>query len=159
MPDFDTENQEVEENFNLGTSLVPKFVKEFWTNNFIQRTFSLLLGWSYTLNKPFKLKCNSAGELIVATTGSAYESNDTKIATSADAYSGALGLDQTCSRIDIWVTTFGLTIQRTIDGILWQDAIEIPVNTFYSFDASTLDIQVKNTTPGSNADYQIVGWY
>lgn len=132
--------------------------KAFWVNNIFRRTFSYLVGWS--ANGWRRLSCTTAGILKVSSTGTIFEYNDTHSGTAADTYGAAITFASTASAVEIWVTTNSLTFKRSNDGgSTYDDEIELEAGSYYTYDCSTTDIQVKNTTAGSNADYQIVGWY
>jgi len=135
----------------------PEQARRFFVNNFITRTFARLFGTA--LDKPIALKATTAGELKVAPVGAGYEFNDTKSGSATDTWSPALTFDQIVSRIDLTIWDNPAIIGRTIDGVTWQDDIEVPANTMYSFDASTKAVRIKNKTAGAVARYQFVGWY
>lgn len=142
--------------FKEDVAFEPKDVENFYVDNKFLRTLAHLIGNSS--NGAKRLVCTTAGVLKVASIGTGFENNDTISGAAPDAYGAIAEFDVTVSRVDVWVNDFGLTIKRSIDGVLWQDEIELPANTAYSFDGSTVKMDVKNTTPGSVSNYQIVGW-
>lgn len=135
----------------------PPRVERYYTDNFVQRTLAHLV--AKASSGSVILKCNSAGELVVATTGAAYEDNDTKAGNAPDTYTTILTFDKIVSRVDIWVYNNIMNFIRSPDGVRWGDDIEIPADSSYSFDASTHSIKIKNETAGDVARYIVVGWY
>jgi len=147
-----------EKYFKEDIELSPEFVEEFFVSNMVQRTLAHVVGQSD--QAAVRIRATAAGELKVAPSGTGYEHNETIAKfTVADAYAEKT-LSRVCSRIDITTWNYGIIIKRqptTAAG--YEGEIEIPANTMYSFDCSTIYISVKNATPGSNASCQIVGWY
>jgi len=147
----------IEEDFIEDLNLDPRKPIRFFIHNIIRRCFSFLFGWYG--KKPVRLKATAAGELVVATTGTGYNHNQTKSGTAADTYGTDITFTNTCSRVDVWVWDNPAIIKRSADGITYDDEIEISANSFYSFDCSTKMMNIKNKTAGSNARYQFVGWW
>lgn len=135
----------------------PPYVKRFFISNIFSRVFAHLIGW--TGAKAIKLKCTSAGELKVATTTTGFEHNDTKIGNAPDSYGTALAFDQVASRVDVRIWDNAAIIKRSVDGVTYDDEIEVPANTLYSFDCSTHSINIKNKTATQVARYSISGWF
>ena len=130
----------------------------FWVNNIFTRTFAYLMASS--VNGYRKLECTTSGILKVTTTGSIYEHNDTHSGSAPDSYGTAISFAETASKVEIWTSDYGMTIKRSNDGgSTWNDEIELEAGSYYEFEASTTDINVKNTSSGDTANYQIVGWY
>lgn len=87
------------------------------------------------------------------------QNNDTKAGNAADDYGTALAFDATCETVDVFVFDNSAIIKRTPDGTTYDDEIEVPANTMYSFTCKTHSINIKNKTASSTARYQIVGYY
>lgn len=136
--------------------LVPETVEIVNVETDIIRAFSYILGKCG--NKRIFLECTSGGILKAATTGTIYETNEGFDDTCADAWSAALGLTGIPQYLEIWTRTFGMEIQRSVDGVVWQDAIWLEVNSYYEIHASTMELRVRNAVPGSNATYRIQAW-
>jgi len=148
----------IENYFKEDVSLDPEFVERFFVSNIVQRSLAHVVG--KTDSGAVRIRATSAGELKVAPSGTGYEHNQTIAKfTVADAYAEKI-FSQVVSRVDITTWSFGIIIKRKpIAGAGYEGEIEIPANTMYSFDCSTIYVSVKNATPGSNASCQIVGWY
>lgn len=138
-------------------SLVPADTHELYLGGVVNRVMAWLVGWCGL--KPTRLQCTSAGVLKVATTGTGFSHNDTWAATAADAYGTAKTFDQVASRVDIFLFDNPAIIKRSIDGVTYDDEIELIAPGVYSYDGTTTSINVKNKTAGSNARFQIIGWY
>jgi len=154
----DEEHQNIREN-NLieDYDFDPKQPRRYYVNNLFQRVFSHLIGWS-TLGAR-KLRCTVGGILQVAPIGTGYEHNDTYSGNAPDTYGAAIVFDRVVSRIDIMIWDNDAVIKRSLDGVTYDDEMEIPSNYAMSFDCSTYSILVKNKTAGQKARYQITGWY
>lgn len=156
--DIEEQYQNVVENeLTEDLTLDPKKPTRYYVSNIFQRVFSALFGW---YGKELKrIKCTSAGELRVATTGAPVSNNDTHSGNAPDTYGTPIQFDDVAIRVDIFVFDNPAIIKRTPDGTTWNDEIEIPANSMYSIDASTHSINIRNKTAGSIARYQIVGWF
>jgi hypothetical protein len=135
----------------------PVYVPRFYVSNVIQRSFAHLYGW--TGKRTVRVKTTEGGALIVAPYGTAYQYNDTKSGDAPNDYGTPLVFDQVVSKLDIFIWDNPAIVQRSLDGTLWQDEIEIPANTVYSFDCTTHSVRIKNKTAGLIARYQIIGWW
>jgi len=156
--EIDYENDLIDEQgLNPNLNFRVNRFKRFFIRNVFGRALSYLVGWTGTEAK--MLQCTSAGILKVATTGVIYEYNDTKAGTSANAFSAPLVFDSMASIIEIWTNTFGMTIERSLDGIIWQDDIVLAANSYYERQVSTHSIRVKSTVADSHATYQIIGYW
>ena len=136
----------------------PAYVRQYFVNNVIQRVLSLLYACDKDTGEAVKLRCLSDGSLIVATAATGMTTNQVLSGTAGDT-EAVLEFDNTASRVDIWVYDYDLEICRSSDGLTYQDWIKLKADSFYSFDASTMKIKVKNAVSGQNAGYQIVGWW
>ncbi len=151
------ETQILKDNFlHIEQNQDPKYVRNFFLSNLFKRSFSYLVGRSSIGS--LLLQCTAAGILKTADTGTGFEDNECFRGTATDAAVAVGPFAAAVSRLDIWIENNGLTIERSKDGLVYQPFIELEQDSFYSFDASTLDIKVKNTDAGSDAVYQIVGW-
>jgi len=160
MPDIKTEEiwQNLIEQLNSDINTDPKQVQRFFINNIVQRVFAYLYAFETLSGFPKKLTCTSDGCLRVASIGSGYEHNITFSGDASDDYT-ELDFGRRVSRIDMWIDNYDAVITRSVDGVVYDDEIVIKANTFYSFDCVTSKIKIKNRTSGSNASYQIVGWF
>jgi hypothetical protein len=152
------ESQEIKENGLLEDyTYEPKQVRSFFISNILQRVFAHLIGWSEDGAR--KLRCTTAGELKVATVGAGYEHNTTSTGNAPDTYGTAIDFGLNCSRVDIAVFNNSMILKRSTDGVTYDSEIEIPANSFYSFDCVTRYFNIKNKTALSVARYQVTGWY
>jgi len=150
--------QKIRDLFTLeGLDFIPESVVDFYVTNLFGRTFSYLIGWFGTT--PTRVQTTSAGILKTAPGAAGFEYNDTYTGTATDTWSAAIAFTQTASRVDIFIWDNPADIQRSSDGIVWQDTIEVPANTMYSFDAVTVQFRIKNTNAGFAARYQVIGWW
>jgi len=152
------EHQNLIEQLNEGLNLDPKYIQRFFITNLVTRSIAYLMAFDVTSDFPVKIRATSDGSLKVATTGIAYEHNQTLKGTCSDTEQ-ELTFNQVVSRVDIWVKDNDMIISRSYDGLTYEDEIEISAGSFYSFDCKTKSIKVKNAVSGANATYQIVGWY
>lgn len=147
----------VSPDFNDELTYDPPKPRRFFTDNVIGRVLSYGLLFDGTL---FRLaRCSSAGYQKVVTTATVFETNDTKQGNAPNSYGTALAFDSIAQRVDIWIYDYPVLIKRTKDGVTYQDEIEIPANSTYSFDGSTHSVNIVNKVSGQVARYQIVGWW
>lgn len=140
-----------------GLTLDPKHVRDLFISNIVMRTYSRVVGQGPY--NPVPIKCNEDGYLYVAGLGGGYTRNETKSGTAADAYGAAVAFSEAMGRIDLIIFDNPAVFKRTRDNVVWDDEIELFADAFYSFDATTLQFNIKNKTAGLNARYQVVGWY
>ena len=153
------DRQKIIEQLNDGMSFDPEFIPEFTTTKEVIRAIAYLLAWNKNTGNPQKVTVTSDGSLRVAQTGAGFEYNDTKTGNAPDAYGSMLVFDQVVGRIDVFTWDNPCLIKRSLDGIVYQDEVEIPANGVYTFDAATAGINIINKTPGSVCRYSIIGWY
>jgi hypothetical protein len=151
--------QIVDEQLSEGAQFEPRYAQRYYIDNILKRVFAYIFGWDYINNVPVRLKANQDGTLRVSSVSIPFSVNDTKSGNAPDTYETPLTFDQDCGEVDVFIFDNAALIQRSTDGTTWQDEIEIPANTMYSFSATTRAIRIKNKTAGSTARYQIVGWY
>ena len=158
MPEITPEErvQKVKSRLLEDLEFEPEQVVNFYTRNIFQRALAHLVGWTGLSSK--MLRCTEAGELKTAPTSTGIEHNGTFEGTATDDYGMGLNFDQVASRLDIFVWDNAMRLRRYNPMGVPHDTIEIPVG-FYSIDAVTCTVQVKNETPGQNARWQIVGWW
>ena len=147
---IDEDHLEVDLNFRI------KRVKAWFISNIFGRALSYLVG--YTGTKALMLRCTSGGILKVSSAGTIFEINETKQATSVDAWASIVPFTGVCSSVDIWVFTNDITFVRSPDASTYWNEFKLKAGDFYSFDASTKDIKIKSTTPGSHGTVQVIGW-
>lgn len=131
--------------------------KRWFISNIFGRALSYLVGW--TGDKALMLRCTSGGILKVATTGVGFEHNKTYNGTSTNDFVAILPVTTTFSRIDIWVKTNGITFRRSPNDYAYDDEIPLDANDYYSFDASTLQLECKSTLADNHGTYKIFAWY
>lgn len=153
------ENQQIREReVNENLDFDPPKIKTFYITNKIIRAFAHLFARS--VDGIRYLACTTAGILKVAVQGSGYENNDTKSGTAGDAYAGAdIAFDQVASTVDIYIETHDAIIKRSKDGVSFDDEFWVPAGAVVSIDAVTHSFNIKNRVGGSNAVYQVIGWY
>jgi hypothetical protein len=139
------------------TDLDPKYVPWMYISNIIQRVFARTLGQGPF--GPVPIRCNEDGSLYVAGLGGGYTRNETKTGNAPDAYGAAIAFKAAMGRVDLFVFDQSAIFKRTRDGVTWDDEIEVWKDSFYSFDCTTLQFNVKNKTAGLVARYQAIGWY
>jgi hypothetical protein len=137
--------------------LDPKYVPWMYISNVIQRVFARTLGQGPF--GPVPIRCNEDGSLYVAGLGGGYTRNENKIGNAPNAYAGAIKFSAPMGRVDIFVFDNKMFFKRSRDGITWDPEIELFKDSFYSFDCTTLQFDIKNYTTGLIARYQILGWY
>lgn len=145
------------ENLFEAMALDPKYVPWFYVDNVIQRTFARTLGQGPF--GPVPIKCNEEGSLYVAGLGGGYTRNEVKSGNAPDAYAAAIAFSAAMGRIDLFIFDQGAIVKRSRDGVTWDDEIELWKDSFYSFDCTTLQFNIKNKTAGLIARYQAIGWY
>ncbi len=141
-----------QENF----SFVPKYAKRFFVSNIFTRSVSHIVG--YFGNIALRLQCTAAGVLRVAPETTAHSVNDTFIGNAPDAYGTSIDLSVISSAIDIFIWDNSVYVKRSVDGVTYDDEIEIPANSAYTLDATTRYILIKNKTAGNVGRYQIISW-
>ena len=151
--------QKVDEQLSAGLSFGPTHVPEYFVNNIVQRTLAYLLGWDKDKREPVKLKAMPDGSLCTVTSFSPITKNETRAGSAVDAWTNLSPFTDLTISVDIFIWDNAAIIGRTVDGITWQDDIEIPANTVYSFDGQTKQIRIRNKTAGLTVRYQVVGWY
>lgn len=134
----------------------PDYLQHLYTGNFFQKGLAFLVGRATNDSK--LLKCNEAGELVVATTGSPYDTYEVVADTAVDALKGETEWSVIVSRIDIWVWDNPLNLklktkEPTIGGI-----IEIPADSFFGLDASCIAYDYQNAVAGQDSRFQLLGW-
>ena len=134
----------------------PEQVVNFYTRNIFQRALAHLVGWTGLSSK--MLRCTEGGILKTAPTATGLEHNDTKKGNAPDDYAGMITFDQVAARLDIFIFDNPAIIKRSLDGIVYEDEIEVPAG-FYSVDVVTVGFDIKNETAASVARYQIIGWW
>jgi len=135
----------------------PKYQKDFYVDNIVIRTLARILAEGPS--SPILLTCDENGSLNVSTKYQKLEHNQTIADTAADDWSAEIDFEAIVYRLDIWVWDNPMIFKRGPEGGIEEDEIELDADSFYSFDAETEFIFVKNKTVGLDARYQIVGWY
>lgn len=151
--------QKLDEQLNAGLTLLPQFVKRFVIGGVVQRGISYLMAWNYLTGEPVKLTSTPSGVLRVTSSGGGKAVNDTKSGNAPDAYGAALTFDSTAVSVDIFIWNNTAMIQRSSDGVLYNDEFEVAANTVFSFDADTKAVKIKNKVALSVARYSIIGWW
>ena len=134
----------------------PKQVRRFFVSNIFVRALAHLIVW--TSRGAMRAKGTAAGILKVAPIGSGFEHNWTTRGT-VDGEWLNIYFPSLASRVDIWIWDEDAHICRLASGVSFDPYIEIPANSFYSFDCVTQTLQIRHATGGINCRYQIVAWY
>ena len=137
--------------------LDPAQVERFFVNNLVQRTLAHLVGQGK--NDAKLIRSTEAGALVTAPTATAFEDYDLEQVTFADDNADQVIFSQVVSRIDLTIWTNPVLFRLSPDGIRWGGWIEQNADSAYSFDCNVAKLEIKNKNAGSNARYQIVGWY
>jgi len=130
--------------------------RKWFISNIFDRSLSYLVGWTGSNAK--MLLCTEAGILKTSGEGSIFDVNETLTGTSTNAFVSLTPFTSICSLIDVWVSSNNVTIQRSRDGVIYDDAIPLLKDVFYSFDCSTKDVMIKSTAAGVHGTVQVVGW-
>jgi len=150
--------QQVKDIYELeDLELEPKNTHQLFVGGVVNRVMAWLCGW--VDKTPVRLQATAGGILKVATTGVGFQHNDSWADTAADDYGAAKTFDQIVSRIDVFLFDNAAYIKRSLDGVTFEDEMELPGGCAYSFDCTTTSINIRNKTAGSNARFLIVGWY
>ena len=147
---IDEDKLEVDLNFRI------KRVRAWFISNIFGRALSYLVG--YTGTRALMLRCTTGGILKVASSGTIFETNEVKTATSVNAYASIGAFTGVCSEIDIFVTVNSITIKRSHDGTVFHDEFTLDAGDFYSFNCSTKNIQIKSTVADVHGDIKVIGW-
>jgi len=158
MPEITPEEQvqKVKSRLLEDLEFEPEQVVNFYTRNIFQRALAHIVGW--TGKKALMLRCTSAGELKTAPTTTGIEHYEVRAGTATDTITGVTPWPEWASRVDIFVWDSPLSIQIYIPPGVYEQLIEVPPG-FYSVDVVHKAFNLKNTNPGANARYQLVGWW
>ena len=144
-------------NYNFEDNYIPEFVPEFFINNVISRVLAHLFGFDSFSNKPVRIQATPDGRLKVDASLQAFTTNEThKIIVSAGS-EVVIDFTDISAKVEVWTYAGTLKIARSVDGSVFQDYIEIPDNSYYSFEATTKSLKVRNDGT-SDYDIQIVAW-
>jgi hypothetical protein len=134
----------------------PSQVERFFTDNYVSRTLSYLVGFDEDLRARV-IKTTQSGELKVAITASGFETYDVFNGTTQDDYDSTTTyiFGQAYSRFDILIEDNDAIISFGYKGGTWGKDIILPVG-YHSIDITAYGIRVKSRTAGSPATYQIV---
>ncbi|MBC7343856.1 MAG: hypothetical protein H5U03_00185 [Clostridia bacterium] len=135
----------------------PRQVRRWFSSNIVQRTISLLCGW--TGKRPRPVEVSETGLLYTASVSVPLLHQKVFAGQAGDAYGSDLIFPEPVDRVDIFVFDYALVFKRAAPDGLYEEEVEVPANSMYSFDAVTAKIAVKNKTAGQVSRYQIVGWY
>lgn len=157
---FDVEKQTDmidEDGLNVDLKIrINRFTK-FFLSNIFGRALSYLVGW--TGDKALMLRCTAAGILKTASTGSGFEHNVTYTGSSVNAYVAILPTTLIFSRIDLWIYTNDIEIKRAPDMGTFDLSFVFGDTEFYSFDAVTLQLELRSNVGGAHGTYKIIAWY
>lgn len=135
----------------------PRQVRRWFTSNIVQRTISLLCGW--TGKRPRPVEVSETGLLYTASVSVPLVHQKVFSGSAGDAYGSDLIFPEPVDRLDVFAFDNPLMFKRAAPDGLYEEEIEIPANSMYSIDVVTEKVSVKNKTAGLTARYQIVGWY
>ena len=143
--------------FGEDVELDPAQVERFFVTNLVGRSLAHLVGQGKTSAK--LIRATEAGAAVTAPTATAFEDYDLEQVTFADDNADDVEFSQVVSRVDITIWTNPVLFRLSPDGTRWGGWIEQNADSAYSFDCNVTKLQIKNKNAGSNARYQIVGWY
>jgi len=163
MPDpkrkveVEEEYQRIEQElYEKDLPLEPKYVRNFYTSNVVQRVIALL--YSLHEGRPIPIKLTEAGELVAAPAGFAVENYDVQSGSATDDFV-EYPFPETCLRVDIFITTNSADIQFSRDGVVYGPTIKVDPGVFYSIDSKIKSFEIKNTVAAQVAEFQLVGWW
>lgn len=139
-------------------SVDPEQARQYFLTNLVGRSLSYLMGWRYDTGNPVKLATNSDGTLRVSSTGTVFSDNYTTALNLAANASQTITFAKTTSRLDIWAVGSDLGIERSVDGVVYQDSITVYSGGYLSVDANQLSVKVTNLSSTSVNTGQVVGW-
>ena len=151
------EYQKTGTNYNFEDNYIPEFVSEFFISNIITRALAHLFGFDDFTNKPVRLRATPDGKLKVDASLQAFSENETHKITVSAGSEITINFADISSKVEVWTYAGTLKIARSVDGSVFQDYIEIPDNSYYSFEASTKSLKVRNDGT-SDYDIQVVAW-
>lgn len=150
--------QRLDEFLSDDLELTPAEARNYYLTNLVGRSLAFVMGWDYTTGRPLKVATNSDGTLRVSSTGTIFANNYSTQLNLATSASQTITFSQTTSRIDIWAVGSDLSIERSVDGVVFQDAITIYSGGYLSVDANQLAVKVTNLSSSAANTGQIVGW-
>lgn len=145
-PEIVTQKIKDKGQFEPGMELDPKYVKNMYINNVVQRVLARIMGQGP--NGPIVAKCTADGSLAVVSRGGAfddYERIDHFFTGANQAV--AKTFSQQVTRIDIFTYSGQIDYQLTRDLVKAYGAkINLFEDSFYSLDFDTLKVQATSKT-------------
>lgn len=151
--------QKLDEFLSDDLNLTPEQAARYFLTNLVGRNLSYLMGWNYSTGRPNKVSTNPDGTLRVSSTGSIFQTNESTQLNLAAGASQNIVFNQLTSRLDIWAIGTDLQIERSVDGVLYQNSITIYSGGYLSVDANQLALKVTNPSGTTANTGQVVGWY
>lgn len=145
-------------NLNLPDLSDPPYLQEFFVSNIVQRTLAILYGFDAYSQEMKTVRVTPDGSLIVSPRGTPNLINQTFRDIFAGGEERIYTFDDNVNVIDVFTGATEVQISRSVDGRTYQDMITLPPHFFYSFQASTKSIYVRNNDPDNECVIQIVGW-
>lgn len=136
----------------------PAQARQYFLSNLVGRELSYLMAWRYDTGNPTRVRTNPDGSLRVSSTGTVFSDNySTQLNLGAGA-SQTINFPKATSRLDIWAVATDLSVERSIDGNVFQDGILVYSGGYLSVDANQLAVKVTNVSGSVNNTGQVVGW-
>lgn len=151
--------QKLNERLSNALHLSPETARNYYVTNLLYRTLSYTFGWDYVSGKPVKVSCNPDGSVRVTSTGTVFATNETTQLALASGASQIVTFTLITSRLDIWAVGTDIKIERSVDGVVYQDGITVYNGGYLSVDANQLSVRVTNLSGSASNTGQIVGWY
>ena len=134
----------------------PPQPRRFFTNNIFTRTLAHLFGKG--LQQSIALSCTEAGALKTAPIGSGFQTYDTWDALLYAPSTIVLTPTSVASRVDLWIENNNASVRHSYDGVSFGDWFCVEANSFYSFDATTGSIEIKDESGIADVTYRCIMW-
>lgn len=135
----------------------PPSAFRWFISNLVHRVFAFLFGWDG--KKPVRVKVSPAGEVYTRAKPVAYIHNKVFYGTVTGTTPVELVFPEVCARVDVFIYDSDAYIERSVDGVVYEDAILVLGGMFYSFDADTKSVKVYPKVSTDTVTYQVIGWY
>ena len=145
--------QRLDEDFHGDMEQHPRQVKQFYTDNFFQRSLSLLQGVT-TQMKAKMIEVTNSGALKVANIGSGIEQVQVDTGTAAAAETGAIPAPLVSNKVRFVGVDYDFYFRPSADGVQFQEQIYIIAGEPTMLDIVVTKYKVQRV--GSNdANYRI----
>ena len=145
--------QRLDEDFHGDINQHPRQVKQFYTDNFFQRSLSLLQGVTNQM-KAKMIEVTNSGAVKVANIGSGIEEVQVDTGTAVAVETGALTAPVVSNKVRFVGVDYDFYFRPSPDGVQFQDQIYIMAGTPTELDLVVTKYKVQRV--GSNdANYRI----